>query len=1742
MILLARKPRQPRRWSGLYFVSYLMLLCIILWKIINISNDDHIAQNYLLPGSLCILILVQLLIVNLESIRDLTPSAVFYLGCLMIFVVSLISTWNTVSYMLRPPNPGQPGFANSRASDGWALSITPYELSEYLFCACAFFNYLLAFFSDRLIPKPPQPIPMRLIRPEELPADFDVVASDEKRPKTILKLEEGKSNEISKEPESSLCPEKYVSFPSRVTFFWVTKLIITGYRNTLQSGHLWVVDSKNLAAHVVPAFLRNICKYLHVDISGELDGPHTANSQFSANWVAQDTPSSTSDDQKSGIADANLKTGNNTIADETSARRSTFGDFSAYVEGVGGGKGKVEKRSRTMSGVADIGKKSSPSVSTNLLPNIQLRNSARSSESKPPSSSRKGSSVGDVEAGLLSSDSFKQGKLDGTGSGKTVGDKRRPQKSSCGLIKALACTYGFRIFIGGVFKIGHDVCLLSGPVFFKYLLQSMKPDSKEPAWHGYCYAILMFIIAFVQSIMLHQYFRAQNIVGMDMRTAIISAVYRKSLRLSAASRGESTTGEITNLMSIDAGRFHMLMFNIHVLWSAPFQVSLAIYLLWQQIGYSVFPGVLILLIMIPINTLVAKKSKSLQEKQLKTTDRRIKLISEILNGIRVLKLYAWEPSFIKEVGNIRRRELHYLRKFLFLDCGTTFVFSCAPTLFALAAFATFVLSSPDNHLTAEKIFVSLALLNIMRFPLFMFPTLLSNLVQELYLEKVVLFSLFSCLALAVGSVRAAKRLHQNLLSRILHVPTGFFDLIPHGRIMNRFSNDVSITDHHLMISFRSMTNTLFGCLVTFALTVIPSAYILIFLAILIAFYGFMQVIFVATRRQLQRLDSVSKSPIFSHFAETLLGTETIRAYGMCDLFVSTNDARVDTNNRALFSVIVSNRWLSMMLETVGNLLTLATSVAFVVATREGSLNPGLAGLVISYTLNVTQGLSWFVRMATELETNVVSVERIHEYSELAIEAPWNVPDKQPPPQWPEGGIEFINYSTRYREDLDLVLKSISVSINPSEKIGIVGRTGSGKSSLVLALFRIIEPTEGEIRLDGINISEIGLHDIRGRITLIPQDPVLFSGTLRFNLDPFNDYTDEAVWEALSTANLRCFVEETSTEGLNMPISEGGGNLSQGQRQLICLARALLRRSKILVLDEATAAVDPHTDRLIQQAVRTEFADSTVLTIAHRLNTILDYDRIMVLDAGRLVEIGSPSELASRPDSIFHGMLKESNLLKTVIRSKAKFWLLTRRADAYRDNAIEQHGFGVRNLTSSGKSLNHDKFLSINKRPLISILFRDFTRSSLIYQKKEDEMSTGLFDRQTSKPQARPLLQFKAGKMTMNADNQVQADARRGYAYLYQATGDYSVHFCWFDRRTGLIEDNFVLVPREAEFKPVPQCKTGRVYVLKLSAPHRRFFLWMQEPNASNDAQICETVNKYINAPPAPLIGTGNTSGLTPGGLLASARSGRGISDLFTGMRGLSGMNQNDLFTLFSMGMGLGLSPEREGPALAFFDESIEALQEEESSSAQPLPVPTSRVQMSSRVEAPAGHTASSTSVPTSIANASSAPSDKRPKLCLQDLHSILSNIRPPDQTSKNVDLTLGVDVKTLSGIMEKKPEVAERLAAHLPQVDPEDQQLTPTQAVVTNLHAPQFQSALKTFSEAFESGQLGPALSQFGLDEEVVKSSSTGDLEAFAAAMEKSFGEKKSTAGSSSCQKEDDTGSADDSKKKDDGSEKMDTS
>ena len=302
-----------------------------------------------------------------------------------------------------------------------------------------------------------------------------------------------------------------------------------------------------------------------------------------------------------------------------------------------------------------------------------------------------------------------------------------------------------------------------------------------------------------------------------------------------------------------------------------------------------------------------------------------------------------------------------------------------------------------------------------------------------------------------------------------------------------------------------------------------------------------------------------------------------------------------------------------------------------------------AGLIISYSLTLTEVLNWLVRQAADLESNIVAVERIKEYSEIT-----NEPDRTtlapPPSNWPAyGSIQFKQYSMRYREGLGLVLKSVYANIKGGEKIGIVGRTGSGKSSLTVALFRLVEPASGSIIIDGIDISKIGLHELRTKLTIIPQDPVLFSGTLRINLDPFQHHSDEDIWNALKLAHLHEFVNSLEA-GLQNEIAEGGENMSIGQRQLICLARALLRKTKVLILDEATAAIDLETDDLIQATIRSEFKDCTILTIAHRLNTIMDYDRIMVLDNGSLIEFDSPKTLVEDQNSIFHSMVTKSGLV------------------------------------------------------------------------------------------------------------------------------------------------------------------------------------------------------------------------------------------------------------------------------------------------------------------------------------------------------------------------------------------------------------------------------------------------------------------------------------------------------------------
>ncbi|KAM3082917.1 ATP-binding cassette glutathione S-conjugate transporter ycf1 [Clarireedia jacksonii] len=494
------------------------------------------------------------------------------------------------------------------------------------------------------------------------------------------------------------------------------------------------------------------------------------------------------------------------------------------------------------------------------------------------------------------------------------------------------------------------------------------------------------------------------------------------------------------------------------------------------------------------------------------------------------------------------------------------------------------------------------------------------------------------------SIEASRKLHERMAFAIFRSPMSFFETTPAGRILNRFSSDIYRIDEVLARTFNMLfvnsARALF-ILVVISGTTPP------FIALIVPLSGvyyWVQRYYLRTSRELKRLDSVSRSPIYAHFQESLGGVGTIRAYRQQQRFTQENEWRVDANLRAYFPAINSNRWLAVRLEFLGSIIILSAAGFAIVAVSAGAdLSSGSVGLAISYALQITQSLNWIVRQTVEVETNIVSVERVLEYARLPSEAPEVIHRNRPPISWPaSGGVQFNNYSTRYREGLDLVLKNINLDIKPHEKIGVVGRTGAGKSSLTLALFRIIEPSQGNISIDTLNTSTIGLLDLRRRLAIIPQDAALFEGTIRDNLDPGHVHDDTELWSVLEHARLKDHVS-TMNGGLEAKIQEGGSNLSQGQRQLVSLARALLTPSNILVLDEATAAVDVETDALLQNTLRSPlFSKRTIITIAHRINTILDSDRIVVLEHGVVKEFDTPRKLMDER-GLFWKLVREAGL-------------------------------------------------------------------------------------------------------------------------------------------------------------------------------------------------------------------------------------------------------------------------------------------------------------------------------------------------------------------------------------------------------------------------------------------------------------------------------------------------------------------
>jgi ABC-type multidrug transport system fused ATPase/permease subunit len=521
----------------------------------------------------------------------------------------------------------------------------------------------------------------------------------------------------------------------------------------------------------------------------------------------------------------------------------------------------------------------------------------------------------------------------------------------------------------------------------------------------------------------------------------------------------------------------------------------------------------------------------------------------------------------------------------------------------------------------------------------------------LVLYEIIAVSGTSLLWIAKGR-KSSRGLHSQLLRSICAAPTWFFDTTPLGRLISRFSRDVNIADVRVP-NVMEMTMTSFtNMLVVVVAVCLGDWWMVIPFAPIGVIYFLLQKRYRRAAIEIRRLEGTSRSPIYVHFDNTLSGLISIRAYDCSQRFRHYFAAKINENGRVFFNLILCQQWFALRLDWLGAFAQLAAMLSLLCGRYLSTIDPGLAALALSNMSLITQTLGNCSKNTAEAEQVMQSVERIMQYCDLPKEEPDQreteaaVPN---PDEWPShGAVAFDNYSLRYRPELPCVLKGITCRIEPGEKIGVVGRTGSGKSSMLAALFRIVEPATGSISIDGVETKGLRLEDLRSKLTIIPQDPTLFSGTVRYNLDPCGQYADEEIWRALELSFLREHVDQLEGK-LDAHVSEGGDNFSLGQRQLMCMARALLRRSKIIALDEATASIDVKTDVQIQSMIRTQFVGATIFTIAHRLHTIMDSSRVMVLEDGQLVEFDTALNLVSgHPDGVFASMVraaKDELLLK-----------------------------------------------------------------------------------------------------------------------------------------------------------------------------------------------------------------------------------------------------------------------------------------------------------------------------------------------------------------------------------------------------------------------------------------------------------------------------------------------------------------
>ncbi|KAG2693450.1 hypothetical protein I3760_08G097800 [Carya illinoinensis] len=517
------------------------------------------------------------------------------------------------------------------------------------------------------------------------------------------------------------------------------------------------------------------------------------------------------------------------------------------------------------------------------------------------------------------------------------------------------------------------------------------------------------------------------------------------------------------------------------------------------------------------------------------------------------------------------------------------------------------------------------------------PSLFISVYATIVAVSLVLILIRSFSVTFVG-LKTAQIFFAQILHSILHSPMSFFDTTPSGRILSRASNDQANIDLYLPF-FMSVTVSSYISVIGIVIITCqyswPTVFLLIPLAWLNIWYrGY----YLASSRELTRLDSITKAPVIHNFSESISGVVTIRSFKKQDSFCEENFKRVDSNLRMVFYNNGSNEWLGFRLELLGSFI-LCISALFMVLLPSSIIRPENVGLSLSYGLSLNGALFWAIYISCFVENRMVSVERIKQFTNIQSEAAWEIKDCLPPPNWPaHGKIDLKDLQVRYRPNTPLVLKDITLSIHGGEKIGVVGRTGGGKSTLIQVFFRLVEPSGGRIFIDDLDICMLGLHDLRSRFGIIPQEPVLFEGTVRSNIDPIGQYSDEEIWKSLERCQLKDVVA-AKPDKLDSFVVDNGENWSVGQRQLLCLGRVMLKHCKILFMDEATASVDSQNDSVIQKIIREDFATCTIISIAHRIPTVMDCDRVLVIDAGRVGEFDKPSRLLEQP-SLFGALVQE----------------------------------------------------------------------------------------------------------------------------------------------------------------------------------------------------------------------------------------------------------------------------------------------------------------------------------------------------------------------------------------------------------------------------------------------------------------------------------------------------------------------